>query len=575
MEFTLANFYVKDFLPLGSKYFYKGDVSLNDGLHVFYDGYIIGKDREDIASLYLNIEVEHDEKGLFNIVFFDSKNDLILIKNDKIGKIPLYLYSKGTDFIISNNVWEIMRIIGSPESLDKENLISQIFHASIPHETETLFHNIQRFPNATVAKSYKGGEFSFRRYYEFVYTPNEKLKIDEEANILNEEFVSLFSYIKKENPNGILGFGNSGGFDSRLIAYYAKEVGLPSIGYVIGQQRPNRILNSTTKFLSDKVAEYFDLSNKWIEYSSENLMDYLLLDIRNDPFFISQLFKNPINDVSFFDYEITGQPGSFPRGIPHTIQKGTKDDLIEHSLNSYSYIRGSLRGMKNTLYKGAKHLNIPYSYAYEDSYLSDFISEVKYKKSSERFKTFYNEHGGRCNYEAWERFYERVYVKYDYCGGYESFCRTKKTYFLYYPFFYERMKNWPQSFFVDRGILKEIFKQNSSFLSELPGQDLQPAGNQSIIKSLLKKLEMATRGRGLNFDYLLHSKKFKELASEILLRDNPLFDEIIGAKKILKSNLLYSYCGVNLVKLKLMIDIVYFGEYENLNREEFRYASWK
>jgi len=68
-----------------------------------------------------------------------------------------------------------------------------------------------------------------------------------------------------------------------------------------------------------------------------------------------------------------------------------------------------------------------------------------------------------------------VIIKYDLCGGYESFSRTKKFYFLYYPFFYEQMKHWPTSFFTNRKILKELYKIKGDFLTDLPGQDFQPA----------------------------------------------------------------------------------------------------
>jgi asparagine synthase (glutamine-hydrolysing) len=562
MEFAVSNFLIDSFQDLGNGIYYKGQYQNYGKIFVFSDGYTL--DDIDVFKRYESLEVNHDDQGLFNLVYYDQTNEVIKIKNDKVGKIPLYYYCENGKFIISNNVWNIISSIASDDIIDIDVIKSLLFLVTIPHETNTIFKGIKRFPNGSIGYLSKSGLLRIERYYTFEYTPDYSLKIEEEASLLNEDFIRLFTKIKENHPNEIMGFGNSGGFDSRLIAYYANKLEIPSVAYVVGNSKPFKILNSTTKYLAEKIADHFELESKWIEYSSNNMFENMLLDIRNNPFHSTQLFKNPVDQISFFDFEITGQPGSFAKGLPKSIVEGSRDDLIQFSIETYSYLQDTLKGSKNNKKRSAKHLGLAFEYGFDDSYLSEFFNQEEYNKQIHKVTDCYKNYTHLSQFNAWENFNERTIIKSDYCGGYESFCRTKKSYYIYYPYFYERMKFWPEHFSYDRKMLQVLFKQLSPFLTKIPGQDFQPASNQNIMASYVKKVEMALRGRGLNFDYMLKRNAYKTFSEDILNRKNPLFDEIINTSVLMKSKLMNTVCGMNILKLKLLLDIVYYKEFSLL-----------
>lgn len=100
------------------------------------------------------------------------------------------------------------------------------------------------------------------------------MKLRDIVEKCDDDFSFFFKEIRRQNNDAILGFGNSGGFDSRLIAYYASKEKIPFRAYVFGEKKPNYILDSTTTLLSGKIGECLDFETKFIPYKSENILNY-------------------------------------------------------------------------------------------------------------------------------------------------------------------------------------------------------------------------------------------------------------------------------------------------------------
>jgi len=90
--------------------------------------------------------------------------------------------------------------------------------------------------------------------------------------------------------------------------------------------------------------------------------------------------------------------------------------------------------------------------------------------------------------------------------------------------------------------------------------------------SYYKKFEMVARGRGLNFDYLLSGKNYKAFAESLLNRENPVFYDIFDKDRIIHSKIFGTTTGMNIIKLKLLLDIVYYKEYIHFDKPAFRIA---
>lgn len=570
MEFAVSNFPVKNFKSLEDKVFYQGVPIQSTGLLIFKDGFLLDPIPEE--TVYETLRSDNSIKGIYSFVFVDTKRGIVSIKNDPMGKVPLYYWSEGEKFIVSNNVWVIVQALDYPpqDLINLEVLKSLVYFVTIPHEEETFFKNVKRFPNGSIGQYFlQSFHFRIDRYFKFQHSPNSKLKITDEAIVVDEMFTDYFRRIKELEPGRIMGFGNSGGFDSRLIAHYASKLQIPSVAYVIGERKPHYFFDSTTKYLSDKIATKFNIDKKWLNYNCSDIEDSMLVDVRNNPFHSTQVFKNDFRALSLFDFEITGQPGSMPKGLPEKIMMGSRDDLIEYTIETYSYILDSLRGGVRLQKLSLKHLGLPYSANYGDSYFADLFPEEEYLSYAQKFRDAYSVYSSDDQFTAWENYNERIIVKNDYLGGYESFSRMKKSYFLYYPGFFDRISLWPKDFFYGRRILKVLFETISPFLSNLPGQDFQSSKDRRK-QSLARKIEMAIRGRGLNYNHFLQSAEYVSFAKAILGRYNPAFDKLVNVSLLMNSSFINTLAGANLVKLKLILDIVYYKEFDRIQDERFR-----
>ena len=87
---------------------------------------------------------------------------------------------------------------------------------------------------------------------------------------------------------------------------------------------------------------------------------------------------------------------------------------------------------------------------------------------------------------------------------------------------------------------------------------------QNAGSKLYNRIELALRGRGLQILRMMKSKQYREFTNNVFSRNNPIFNKYIDSKKLYQSNLLFTYAGAQFLKLKMLIDIIYFKEYKFL-----------
>lgn len=78
--------------------------------------------------------------------------------------------------------------------------------------------------------------------------------------------------------------------------------------------------------------------------------------------------------------------------------------------------------------------------------------------------------GGENNIEKWVRIHDKITAKYQYSAGYSSVSHTKRSYQLYYPFFYDTIASMPPEYFKDKFFLKKIIEFVNPDLLKIPDQ---------------------------------------------------------------------------------------------------------
>ena len=548
----------------------------------FYEGYLMDRDTKDFST-YIKKGLEWTNvEGAYYIISFNLQSNRLEIKNDKRATIPLYIYQKNENFAISNNVWLLVEYFYQSIAIDIVGLKMQLAYFNDFHPTRTLFENIERVDGACYY-NYTGNQgLVKKKYWEFQYdSSSDKMKLRDIVEKCDDDFSFFFKEIRRQNNDAILGFGNSGGFDSRLIAYYASKEKIPFRAYVFGEKKPNYILDSTTTLLSGKIGECLDFETKFIPYKSENILNYFFLDIRNAPFLYSQLFINPYDKVDFFDYMVSGDPG----GIMYLSDRVLTGDVEQLKLHANYFVgtrRWSILGWRAALRKSFFHLGIKYDELQEDgicglktSWIDKLMIDFDLSCLVDEMNACVDLIGGENNVERWIRCHDKMTTKYQYRSGYDSLNGTKKSYMLYYPCYYDMLPKISLDYFKDRKILKEIIKMIGNGLDQIPGQNMQYVYDKP--HSLLfyfKKMEMALRGRGLSVAYLLKSSDYERIVMPIIQRDNPLFYAIVDKKKFIQSKFWKEYVGMNFVKIKLLLDIFYYKEFSLLEKDKFEFATW-
>ncbi|WP_068689917.1 hypothetical protein [Culturomica massiliensis] len=579
MEFIIGNLPFSQAEKLDDTLYYQGHLEKYGDLSILSEGYIFDPQFQNIPHYCSAGLKEKDASGIYNIFCYHARTKELIFKNDKRGTLPVYTYQKGQEFLFSNNVWKIVEIVQNNTGIRLAGLKEQLCHITELSPTLTLFENIFRQESATLF-IYKRGNIFRKRYWNFTYTPEGSLKPETAIEELDASLKSYFSFIHRENGEKIMGFGNSGGLDSRLIAHYALQEKIPTEAFIIARLKPHGILKATSPYISEKIARLYDFNSRIIEYSSDKLKEHFLLDIRNAPFTSSQIFINPYTKLNFFDYEMTGEPGGIIY-MPPACNSNIPEDLLKHANYFLGFRKFSLPSVRTFFRNSFLHLKIPFDVQANEGFTglkhsvySKIILSYDPKEFTEHLASSLNELGGENNVERWVRIHDNITTKYAYNGGYESVSGLYRSYYLYYPCFYEKMQYYPLEFFHERKLAKAFILKINPDLGKIANQNLQMPYPTSRLYKLYKALEMGLRGRGLNYDYMLHSPEYKKLAKDILERDNPLFYSVVNKQLISGHPFLYTFAGTTLIKLKLLTDIFYYKEWDLLKNDRFQLANW-
>lgn len=567
MEYLISTIKINNALKIG-KYWVLGDFidRNNDGFSVQE-----GKIFEELNDTKL---------GFFNWITYKEKSDELIIKNDKRGQLALYYYYDGNDFVTSNNLWKILSNIGDSKiEFLIEKVREYIAFYRIPDGESTIFKNIKTFkPGVDVIL--KNNRLAIKEYWDYKFD-NREIELDDAVDELDIGIKKLFSFL---SPCKIYGFGNSGGLDSRLIAIYLNEFGYKNIGFTIGQKRPNGVFLSKSHKNAITLSKLFGFKQIFIEYDyTEDWELRNLLDIRNNPSGSSNILKNTYDHpvLKEFDILLAGQPGTVVGAVAPKFINETIDKFVDKLFGVYSkrinnlYSIDYLTKIKKIirLEKGDRHSKFISEEKLIDNNILTKLIGIEDFKSKKQFSDFFLKNSDKSSINIWTRHINNILAQFNYNGAFESMNRIVDSYYLYYPYVFEKVLTWPYEYLYDRKALKRLIFKKSKSAAKIKDQLCESLKEDSLERYqhpwdyFIGKIELVGRRTGLEYRNWLKNTSLVRYFDKTFSVKNPIFEDIIRHEIV--SNV-YSYpIIIDLVKLKRIMDVVYYKQYNMLEKEQW------
>jgi len=563
MEYILSNKEFKGSREYSGIYYTGGFIAENDILSIT-EGEII---RNEPLKLAPGTKKAGNFIGSYNVLAYSPRQEYIIARNDELGMLPLYYFHKKDTFIISNNLWLIITNINPDDLRLNIPIIKSFIHFNrIPDESATFFENISLLPSASkLVYNISTNKIQISNYWDLEQNPDKNLKISDAVELLDQDLTSLFRYLKNKYPGRTFGFGNSGGLDSRLIPLYAKESDLPVTAFITGNSRPRKLFYSTSHKSAVRIASELNFAHQNISYKPSNFEERLLLDIRNNPLSNNQVLKNPFDKLPLFDYMFCGGNGFIISNDSNKWKDfkklDEKDQKIQFMYNYLNKLKYSSRQEK-VLTALFNIRNKAKTYLYNSFFRDTKTCFLQY------FANFYEKHRHKDNISFIRTFHQSIFNRHSPGGGFESVNRTKKSFYLYFPWAIANTLKWQDDYFFDRKILKELILKKDKHLALIPDQEgrnlVRPAGKYFTAARLV------LRGSGLDYREWYKHPAISQPALNILKRDNPLFDELIdGKKNIHLLNKLHANIILDILKIKKILDILYYKEYGFIFNKSF------
>lgn len=563
MEYILSN---KKFKNSGDHHgiYYSGNFSAENNNLSLAEGEIIRNINPGTALLH---DMLKNFIGFYNILCYCPGTNQIIIRNDELGMLPLYYFHMADTFIVSNNLWLIIANTDAVKLKLNIPIIKSFLHFSrIPDESGTFFENIYQLPAASkLIYDLKKNKISISNYWSLKHNPDQNLKVSDAVELLEEDLSSLFRYLKNKYPDKTFGFGNSGGLDSRLIPLFAREYDLKIEGFITGNSKPRKLFYSSSHSSAIKIARALKFNHHNISYKPVNFEERLTLDIRNNPLSNNQIFKNPFDKLPYFDYMFCGGNGFIISNDSNKwkiFQNLTgKDEKINFLIDYINKLKFSSRQEK-IMTSIFKTKNKAKSYLYNSFIKSDIPIFNEY------FLNFYEKHKHKDNISFIRSFHQSIYNRHSPGGGFESINRTRKSFYLYFPWAIENTLRWQDNYFFNRKILRELILRKSYLLGLIPDQTGRTlTGKNSKYYTFAKTF---IRGTGLDYREWFKNPFIIRETKNILKRHNPLFSELTeGTPDDGLLSKLHANIVLDVLKIKKILDIIYYKEYNFIDNKYF------
>ena len=159
--------------------------------------------------------------GSWSFLFFNKKENKIIISRDRYGKNPLYYFKDQNNFIVSSEIKSIFHLLNKDRIIRKDHIESFIKYNYLPNDNEeTLYHDIYQLMPGDIGEidlnkdEYSIKKFNFNKLSNFL----EKDKNLSLKEIIND---SVKIRLRSDVKTAVL---ISGGLDSSIVANIANKL---------------------------------------------------------------------------------------------------------------------------------------------------------------------------------------------------------------------------------------------------------------------------------------------------------------------------------------------------------------
>lgn len=529
-------------------YYLKGDFFQSSGHWFFFKKslYEIDKSMEAYFGEYL-LDSEAfvtARKGDFALFDYNSNDGSIFFASDKLGKENLF-FVQGEKFLITNSFWEGVSVLKpSEDDIDWLGVKELIIQGIIPfHRTIIKGYDIVKpAQTAFVVKENNCHNIQFTTYWKMKYIPCEST-IPETAEKVYKLFDHTFGLLaEKYGSDTKFGVGLSGGWDSRLVVYFAQKYNLKLVPYCIGEKYLVFPIKTNGYKVVNRLAKFFGLDNfKFIPYDKETYLKKIAREVALIPDMSSNIEIGCMESLPDFDVMLGGIHGGVFFGEfgfePLLMYK--KEDFADCLLNLLTFDKN------------------------QEMIMTDSDKAVLKKKTQEYIDSLETD-------KRFEIYYHYFFdIKASKCkkGFFESMYGTKEIYSMFLdPDFIDEYLTWDPLFLIDRSLQRYFFKKYMPELSKIPDEttDAPLYWRDSsirnvprrflygiinyIFKSSLRRAKWLSRDR--EFKCLVG--KVVEANEELLKRRFPQLD----VERFYRNN---PRATANLIKVLMVIDVMQNG----------------
>lgn len=547
-------------------------VTISDDNNTFVIGDIFAPNMDDIFSLKWT-EVPNSLNTIEgDISIIKSENEKCYFASDICGIGNVIYYHKSGVFIISDDIWDIVREI-EPDfaDLDTEWIKRSIFTAVI--DGSTFLNNTKVLLRSQIGiYNAIDDTLNVKEYREFRYS-GQIVSLEEAVKSVDESLNKMFNNLSEKFPKKRFGMGLSGGLDSRVIPHYAKKYNLDLLTFNVCNYRPNGIFKANSCINAKKLAEAYGLPIEFVEWTASDLERKIELKTINMPFgFVSRnSFKFEDKKLPSFDIMLSGGFGILigdylPLNIDELDAKGVADAIrfeFVKSSPTTTFMARVKKGLNyifnmNLDWKEETNKNINIEEFFKDTL--DGISDSVDEYVNQRF-------GRYTNTEIFESYFFNVVSLRDRWGAFESQLGTKRSFAIYLPFIFKQIIKWNEKLLLGRQVLPALIVKHipeAAFIGT-DSFSAAPGSGNGVISKIYAVLSRFIRGNGTAIDENNFNKK--EVQNTIYTRMNndcKWFYKIMDIRKIQKDIFVKKQLRVALpiYEMKFLIDYIENKKYK-------------
>ena len=501
-------------------------VTISGGL-VSIIGYLIdAESRSRLLSTLESTAPDHElakVSGEFLVV--RNLGSSIEIITDRLAKVPALFHRKDDSLLVTDDLWEIVkRNRFSFDDIDIQAVKESVLFIQ-PMWDRTILRGVDFVPPATVARV-TGMDISIKRYWDYRLKKDES-EFETKYQEFHRSIEKLIDFIEQRHKPVKVGFGLSGGLDSRIIPPFLRKRKFQSVPFILGKSRPRKIFHSVSNRNAKRLARYFDLDLAEIDTDQESYQKKAEFEMEHDPFGSSQLFISSFLPLNMFDVLVTGASGMLIGStLPKDIRLIDREELFQRLFTYFQFGKrkrplqyiGEIAGYVIGRIKKQ-------SIAIDEDYYLHLFSKDEFALVLNKIRGFVDENSELTNVELWLKYINFHFGTKNAYGFFESFFRTKEAYSIYYPFAFDFLLGLGEDELVERRFMRQFIERLDPRLMDVKSQkfseeaDGRRARLGTIFYRILNIVDYVVRGNGLEYYRLGKSRKFRRYAEGVLSKN--------------------------------------------------------